>query len=116
MSKQGVPYMPHSETSQEAAKLIEPCVVGDRRRVLDLLQHRADCSRHWVQQSLMMSVPEWNMLCDGCTDEEMQLALKMNPSTQRPRRGELVGMGLVKDSGRTRRTRSGRRATVWVAT
>lgn len=51
----------------------------------------------------------------GATDEEMQAALDMNPSTQRPRRGELVEAGLVMDSGITRPTKSGRQATVWRA-
>lgn len=49
----------------------------------------------------------------GATDEEIQTWLGMNPSTQRPRRVELVKKGLVVDSGRTRQTRSGRQATVW---
>jgi hypothetical protein len=48
----------------------------------------------------------------GATDEEMQLALGMNPSTQRPRRIELARRGLVVEAG-TRRTASGRMATVW---
>lgn len=48
----------------------------------------------------------------GATDEEMQLALGMNPSTQRPRRIELVRRGLVVEDG-TRRTSSGRNASVW---
>lgn len=48
----------------------------------------------------------------GATDEEMQLALGMNPSTQRPRRIELVRRGLVVEDG-TRRTASGRNASVW---
>ena len=51
----------------------------------------------------------------GATDEEMQIALSMNPSTQRPRRGELAEDGLVRESGDTRKTRSGRPAVVWVA-
>lgn len=51
----------------------------------------------------------------GATDEEAQDALGMGPSTQRPRRVELVGLGLVYDGGGTRPTRSGRKATVWVA-
>jgi transcription initiation factor IIE alpha subunit len=49
---------------------------------------------------------------DGLTDEEMQLRLEMNPSTQRPRRIELARRGLVVEAG-TRRTASGRMATVW---
>jgi hypothetical protein len=48
----------------------------------------------------------------GATDEEMQLALGMNPSTQRPRRIELARRGLVVKCG-TRRTASGRNADVW---
>lgn len=52
---------------------------------------------------------------EGATDEEMQIELGMNPSTQRPRRGELVAAGLVVDSGRRRELRSGNKGTVWVA-
>jgi len=48
----------------------------------------------------------------GATDEEMQLALGMNPSTQRPRRIELARRGLVVTCG-TRRTASKRNASVW---
>jgi hypothetical protein len=51
----------------------------------------------------------------GATDEEVQDQLNMNPSTQRPRRVELVRAGFVVDSGFTRRTTSNRQATVWVA-
>lgn len=51
----------------------------------------------------------------GVTDEEIVLALDIDPSTARPRRIELVAAGQVIDSGRTRETRSGRQATVWVA-
>lgn len=51
----------------------------------------------------------------GATDEEIQTALGMNPSTQRPRRVELVDRGLIMASGTTRQTRSGRPAVVWVA-
>lgn len=52
----------------------------------------------------------------GATDEEVQRGLGMNPSTQRPRRVELVEAGLVVDSGARRETASGREAVVWVAT
>ena len=51
----------------------------------------------------------------GATDEEMQLGLGMNPSTQRPRRVELVEMGVIEDSQTQRRTTSGRWAVVWSA-
>ena len=52
----------------------------------------------------------------GATDEEMQTHLHLNPSTQRPRRVELVEMGWIEDSGRRRATRSGRAAVVWTLT
>jgi len=50
----------------------------------------------------------------GATDEEMQVALDLNPSTQRPRRRELVQAGLVEPSVRKRKTSSGRGAIVWI--
>lgn len=50
----------------------------------------------------------------GATDEEIQETLNMNPSTERPRRGELEKSGLVINSGITRKTRSGRDAIVWM--
>jgi DNA-binding IclR family transcriptional regulator len=49
---------------------------------------------------------------EGLTDEEVQRRLDMNPSTQRPRRIELARRGLVVEAG-TRKTVSGRMATVW---
>lgn len=52
---------------------------------------------------------------EGATDEEIQRDLRMNGSTERPRRVELVELGLVRDSGGTGRTRSGGKATVWEA-
>ncbi len=45
----------------------------------------------------------------GATDKELQRALDMRGSTQRPRRVELVRTGQVMDSGRIRG-----RSTVWV--
>jgi hypothetical protein len=52
---------------------------------------------------------------EGATDEEIQEALGMNPSTERPRRIELYKVDLVYDSGTLRPTRSGRKAVVWMA-
>ena len=48
----------------------------------------------------------------GATDEEIARACGLNPSTARPRRIELVRRGLVVESG-TRKTASGRMASVW---
>jgi len=82
-------------TSSVAALAAEP-VSGQRRR--------------WVYECIQ-SAGKW-----GRTDEEIQTYLKMNPSTERPRRIELVESGHVRDSGVRRPTRSGRQANVWVAT
>jgi len=51
---------------------------------------------------------------DGLTDEELQMNLGFIGNTERPRRGELVAAGRIRQSG-TRQTESGRQATVWVA-
>ena len=53
----------------------------------------------------------------GATDDEIQAALDLNPSTQRPRRVELERAGFVREApGKlTRPTASGRQAIVWVS-
>lgn len=84
-------YQPHSETSKRSAREIESAAETWRGAVLRLLQSRPD----------------------GCTDDEMQVILGMNPSTQRPRRIELVERNFVEDSGLRRPTRSGKPAVVW---
>lgn len=87
------PYQRHSITSYSAAKEIAGSGGTLRRKVFDHL---------WFRGSR------------GATDDEIQVNLHMNPSTQRPRRIELVDKGLVMDSGRTRLTRGRRSAVVWV--
>jgi hypothetical protein len=89
------PAQRHSPTSVDAAEQIEPRAATLRRHVFMLLSMKG---------------------MYGATDEEMQNDLNMNGSTQRPRRVELLQAGLIRDSGRTRRTRSGRAAVVWVVT
>lgn len=84
----------HSETSKAAAIAIESMAVTLRGEVYRFLLSRGE---------------------HGATDDEMQRFMYMNPSTQRPRRIELVEKGLVKDSGETRPTRSRRAAAVWIA-
>lgn len=48
-------------------------------------------------------------------DEELfrELAGKMTENTVRPRRGELVAAGLVRDSGRRKKNSRGRACTLW---
>jgi hypothetical protein len=50
----------------------------------------------------------------GATDEEIILSSGLSPNTARPRRIELVNAGRVVNSGKVRKTRSGRNAVVWV--
>ncbi len=52
----------------------------------------------------------------GRTDEELQWLLGMSPSTERPRRLELVQAGYVVDTGARRPTASGARSIVWKIT
>jgi transcription initiation factor IIE alpha subunit len=82
----------HSPTSRAAAEAIK-MHVGPMHRVILRFLH----DRSW-----------------GATDEEMQDVLDIKESTQRPRRRELQQAGLIADSGKTRKTESGRRAVVWV--
>jgi len=69
-----------------------------------------------VARSLRETVLRWFITrgTDGGTDEECQLGLGLKAQTQGPRRGELCRLGLLIDSGRRRRTSSGRQAIVWV--
>lgn len=87
---------PHSgsRTSRQAAAAIQPNAATLRAAVLRYLNQRGG---------------------RGATDQEIQMALNMGGDTERPRRGELVAGGLVEDSGFTRKTSTGREATVWVA-
>jgi transcription initiation factor IIE alpha subunit len=88
---QRAPSARGSVTSAKAADSLGPATLNVlQRRVLELLA----------------ATP------GGLTDEEMQQRLGMNPSTQRPRRIELARRGLVVEAG-TRKTASGRLATVW---
>lgn len=89
-----VPYAKGSATSEAAAEAIKPKAGSQRARVYAFILGRGEY---------------------GATDEEIQAALGISESSVRPRRGELREAGLIHDSGRTRPTRSGGQATVWVA-
>lgn len=85
--------------SHEAHEKIQASAPTLRQRVLDYVT-----GRRWM----------------GATDEEIQRALGMAGNTQRPRRRELVQAGKLRRTYyfngdlRTRKTVSGREATVWV--
>lgn len=88
------PYQRHSATSKQAARAIEPKVGTLRRQVLEYIKSAGKT---------------------GASDEEIQIGLNMNPSTQRPRRIELARAGLIRYLVETRKTTSGRNAVVWIA-
>lgn len=97
-----------SETSNEAARKIEPLRGTLRAKVLDAIKNSGRVSE---------VMPTWTSsisLVGGLTDEEGVAATGIPASTWRPRRVELVEMNLVADSGVRRKTRSGRDAVVWV--
>ena len=79
--------------SAEAAADAAPRATGDRLRILRALAEHG-----------------------AMTDEGLQTLLRMNPSTERPRHGELVDAGMVRDSGTTGRTNSGAKAVLWEIT
>lgn len=85
-------FQPHSDTSREAAREIRPTAENLRWAVLTFLESRGS---------------------QGATDEEIQEALAMPGSTERPRRVELQQANRCHDSGEVRKTRSGRSAVVW---
>jgi hypothetical protein len=89
------PAQPHSVTSQDAAEAIRPDAARLRGMVFAVISGAGT---------------------QGMTDEEGIDQTQISPSTYRPRRVELVQSGQVRDSGRTRKTASGRKAVVWVST
>jgi len=91
--KQRPPAQRHSDTSVAAAASLDVTALNKlQRQVLDYMRTQPD----------------------GATDEEIALALGMNPSTERPRRIELVKRGLVVEAG-AKKSASGRKATAWRA-
>lgn len=90
--EQTLPYQPHSETSKAAAVAMLPKAGGDRERVLSVIKSHGPL-----------------------TDEQIQDALGMNPSTERPRRIELFKAGLITKDPVKGTTKSNRKADRWRA-
>ena len=82
-----------TDTSYEAAESMEDSVATLRDRVLDLLR----------------------AYTDGLTTDEIEQRLGLNHQTASPRVWELHKRGLIGDSGKRRKTRSGRQARVYRA-
>jgi hypothetical protein len=87
------PYQSHSDTSREAAEAIE---------------YRAQALEKTVYQLFVQA--GWS----GLTDSEVGDLVGGMAHSHRPRRIALVQKGLVVATNWTRRTQSGRQATVWV--
>tara|TARA_Y100000310_G_scaffold71479_1_gene67305 strand:+ start:732 stop:1052 length:321 start_codon:yes stop_codon:yes gene_type:complete len=90
MSGAVLPFIRHSVTSADAADAYQR-------------SGNAMTSRARVLAAITAAGPR------GATDKELQRALDMRGSTQRPRRVELVRTGQVEDSGQVRG-----RSVVWV--
>ena len=86
------PFVHQVETSRQAAVAIRPALSTQRGRVLAFIEARGD---------------------SGATDQEIEFGALMSSSSVRPRRGELLEAGLIRDSGITRPTKAGVQATVW---
>ena len=79
-------------TEEAAAEAVFPVSGTQRRAVLDAIAGAGE---------------------SGLCDHEVQDLLGLNPSSVRPRRGELVDAGWVEDSGLRRCTPSGVEAVAW---
>jgi hypothetical protein len=93
MVQRDLPFVGHSPESKQAAQSAAPTAGSKRAAVLRFLETRGSF---------------------GATDDEMQLGLGMNPSTQRPRRIELYEVRAIAKTKQTRKTRTGRSAVVWI--
>jgi hypothetical protein len=94
MSQLDLPFgLPASNdsTSLEAAESLVPHLGRLEAAVLEVIRHR-----------------------HGATDEEVERATGLLHQTASARRRGLVLHGMVRDSGLTRKTNSGRNAIVWV--
>ncbi len=88
------PYVKGSDTSEEAAESIKPSVSETEARVLAYIR---GCGAF------------------GVTDDQLEVAMGMRHQTASARRRGLVLKDLIYDAGERRKTRSGRKATVWRA-
>ena len=91
----GTKYVKGSDTSEGAAASVEEATPFLRGMVLAYVASRGD---------------------EGATCDEVESALDMRHQTASPRVNELAGRGFIVDSGRRRKTRSGRNAAVYTRT
>ena len=86
------PFQKHSTTSKEAARAVAGRLGRMEREVLALFDYAKKYPPGW-------------------TDAE--LIERFGTQSVRPRRIFLTAIGKLRDSGTTRKTRTGRNATVW---
>lgn len=79
------------------------------RRAAASIEHVAGTRRQVVYDLIVAAG------ADGLTDDEGESHLEWKSQQWTPRRHELLRLGLIRDSGRRRRTSSGRTAIVWIA-
>lgn len=89
------PHQRHSDTSVEAAETVSHKFSG----MMDTVFKKIGLQGEF-----------------GMTDEEGQISLRMEGNSYRPCRVTLVDRGLVKDSGKRRKTIRNRNAVVWELT
>lgn len=100
-----VPFQRHSPTSRKAAKKIEEVAPTLEKQVYECLAFNQERQQGCGDDHY------------GMTDREIQKALKLNGSTERPRRRAMELRGIVSNSGRTRlETERGRhrRCVIWI--
>jgi len=97
MNQQTLPYAKNSPTSKAAAESMVFHAPNIRDRVFSAIY----ATRTFSGMS-------------GLTCDEAEVACGLSHQTVSARIRELFKAGRIKDSGRTRPTRSGRKAVVWV--
>jgi hypothetical protein len=90
-----IAHVKGSDTSKAAAESIEGAAPSMRQRVLRYVALSGSA---------------------GVTDDMIELALGLRHQSASARRRELVLDGFIGDSGRTKKTSSGRPAVLWVQT
>ena len=93
MTQQTLPYNRNGPTSKAAAVSMIPYAPNIRERVFEVLRDGQ---------------------ISGLTFDVIEFVLGKSHQTVSARIRELFKAGRIKDSGRTRPTRSGRKAVVWV--
>ena len=92
-----LPYNKGSKTSKEAAESMCPLAPSIRERVFSFIQMAT------------------NAMSGGLTCDQVEIYSFGSHQTVSARIRELAKDGRIKDSGKTRKTRSGRKAVVWIA-